>query len=407
MNIIVCIDYLSISSPGGASNFSLQIASKLAKNSKHQVFFVAQTDIQARTTLDRVFGSVNYIVYCSKNRKNIFDILNSISHLLPKLMKLQRTQKIDLINLHHPLFFPLLKLVFRKIPFIYTFHSPWHLEYLTRQSPKESTSTDKRNLYERLRFYLEHVALRHSVKVTTLSNYMADLVKSIHKVPHDKIVVTGGSVDLDKFKPAEDKGNERRSLNIPLNKRVIFTARSLIWRTGVDLLIDAMAILKDKLPPTEMPLLFIAGYGYMVNELKEKINDLKLGEFVKLLGVIKDAQLVRYYQAADLVVIPSRDLEGFGLVVIEALSCGCPVMATPQGGMIEIIEKFDKRFLFKGKTAQDIAVGILCFFQELQYIEDLPLRCRKFVEKNYNLNRTAECFEELYYRITDSRSYAK
>jgi len=79
-------------------------------------------------------------------------------------------------------------------------------------------------------------------------------------------------------------------------------------------------------------ILLIGGKGPLRGELEERIADYGLSNKVRLLGFIPDHELVSYYQAADLFVVPSQALEGFGLITVEALASGLPVMATPVGG---------------------------------------------------------------------------
>lgn len=73
------------------------------------------------------------------------------------------------------------------------------------------------------------------------------------------------------------------------------------------------------------------------------------------LGFIPEEELPAYYQTADLFVLPTAELEGFGLVTIEALSCGTPVLATPLGANPEVLSALGAEFLCKDKTVEAIA----------------------------------------------------
>ena len=86
--------------------------------------------------------------------------------------------------------------------------------------------------------------------------------------------------------------------------------------------------------------LAIAGKGPLRDDLEQQVHQLGLSDRVNLVGYLPDEQLPMAYQAADLTVIPSQALEGFGLIILESLASGTPVLTTPVGGMPEILQPF-------------------------------------------------------------------
>ena len=117
---------------------------------------------------------------------------------------------------------------------------------------------------------------------------------------------------------------------------------------GLDNLLGAMAVLKVRRPSA---LLLIGGAGSLRGALEAQSQALGLSEHVKFLGFVPDAELPRYYQAADVFVLPTRELEGFGLVTVEALACGTPVLGTPVGATPEILRALCPTLVFRGPTA--------------------------------------------------------
>ena len=142
--------------------------------------------------------------------------------------------------------------------------------------------------------------------------------------------------------------------------------------------------------------LVIGGRGCLEGKLENLISEAGLEENVFLAGYIGEDSLPMYYQAADLFVLPTRDLEGFGLVTLEALACGTPVLGTPVGGTTEILSKFDKRFLLKGCGTEDIAAGIVEFIKNERDLEGLRKGCREFVEKNYSWDKFTDAVEGIF-----------
>jgi glycosyltransferase involved in cell wall biosynthesis len=106
---------------------------------------------------------------------------------------------------------------------------------------------------------------------------------------------------------------------------------------GLDKLLIAVAKIKPKIPDV---WLAIAGKGPLRASLEQQAAELGLSDRVKFLGFLPDDQLPVAYQAADLTIMPSQSLEGFGLALVESLACGTPALCTPIGGMPEILEPF-------------------------------------------------------------------
>ena len=97
---------------------------------------------------------------------------------------------------------------------------------------------------------------------------------------------------------------------------------------GLENLIEAIAVVRQTFPEL---LLLIGGRGYLKQALQQRINSLGLEQNIQLLDFIPAEQLPDYYRAAELFVLPTLHYEGFGLVTLEALACGTPVVATPVG----------------------------------------------------------------------------
>lgn len=116
----------------------------------------------------------------------------------------------------------------------------------------------------------------------------------------------------------------------------IVSAGRLVPSKRFDLLIDAVHQIQTSLP-NEWKLLIIGG-GEMRTTLQEQVNTLHLQEHVQLQGQQTKAEIVRLFQQSDIFVLPSQ-LETFGVVYIEALACGLPVIATDCGGPSDIITK--------------------------------------------------------------------
>jgi len=119
-------------------------------------------------------------------------------------------------------------------------------------------------------------------------------------------------------------------------------------RMGLDNLILAIEQVIKTAPDI---YLVVGGEGPLKDDLISMVKKLGVEKHIEFKGFISEDNLPEYYQMTDLFVLPTRELEGFGLVTLEALACGVPVLGTPVGGTKEIIGRFDPDFLFKDTAA--------------------------------------------------------
>jgi glycosyltransferase involved in cell wall biosynthesis len=99
----------------------------------------------------------------------------------------------------------------------------------------------------------------------------------------------------------------------------------------------------------------IGGSGTLRERLEEQARTLEISKLVTFLGRVEDRELPLAYAACDAFVLPTAELECFGLIALEALSAGRPVLATPVGAIPEIIRKFDSSWLARSAEVEDIA----------------------------------------------------
>jgi glycosyltransferase involved in cell wall biosynthesis len=245
----------------------------------------------------------------------------------------------------------------------------------------------------------EAKVLNKSEKVIALSQFTEDRLRDVYSIPKDKIKIIPGGVDLNRFKPAKDKLAIRKQLKVSNGNVVLFCVRNLVQRMGLENLINALKIVIRKAPDI---CLILGGEGSLKPELIALTNKLELKEYVKFAGFIADEQLPDYYGMADLFVLPTKELEGFGLVTLEAMASGLPVVGTPIGGTKEILGNFDKRFLFKGTDSNSIAELILENYylikQNPKRWKAISLRCRNFVVSNYSWEKNIDSLESLLTR---------
>jgi glycosyltransferase involved in cell wall biosynthesis len=269
---------------------------------------------------------------------------------------------------------------------VYVCHSLAHEEYLTR-AERAATTVERvrRRLSVRARRWIERMVLRRCHHVIVLSEYMKQQVMAAHGIMPQRITVVPGAADPATFYPAHDKKEIRRELKLPESRTLLFTVRNLVPRMGLEYLLEAMTMLGEE---QRNLLLLIGGEGGLRPRLEELIRSNGLQDSVQLLGFVPEDQLAKYYQASDLVVMPTLQLEGFGLVTVEALACGTPVMGTPVGAIPEVLNQVDPFFVTKGTDGQALAKTLRLLLKRFHYLpgerERFSRKGREVVERRYN-----------------------
>lgn len=209
-----------------------------------------------------------------------------------------------------------------------------------------------------------------------------------------KVEVLLNGVDLTKFKQLPEKREEmRRKLGIPADAIVVLTVRRLVYKNGVDTLIEGANIAVKK----NLRIVFLAvGKGPDSERVKLRINELGIAANFKLAGFVSDEDLPIYYNAADIFVLPSKSGEGLPLVALEAMACALPVIATDVGGVREILNE-DYGKLVPPNQPELLAKAILDFAEVdfSQHKKELRAMMEEKFSWDRNVERLVEIYEEL------------
>ncbi len=190
----------------------------------------------------------------------------------------------------------------------------------------------------------EEVQLRLTDSVVTMSQYDRSEIEAFHgRRFSEKIGVFPIGIDLSPYPATYDVHQLRAAHGLPLEDPVFVVVRRLAPRMGLENLVDAAALLGD----CEFQLL-ICGKGELADALGQRVAALGLGDKVRLLGFVSDEDKVELLCAADAVVLPTEELEGFGILILESLAANKPIIGTPVGAIPETLVKVDERLLTRG-----------------------------------------------------------
>jgi glycosyltransferase involved in cell wall biosynthesis len=174
----------------------------------------------------------------------------------------------------------------------------------------------------------------------------------ISKFNNNVIYISNG-LNSDLFTP-KSKIEAIQKLKLPLQKYILLNVAALEKQKGHFFLIQAMKILVEN---NNNIICFIIGDGGLKNNIQKHINKLNLQNNIKLLGALPHKEIATWMNACDIFVLPSIS-ESFGIVQIEAMACGKPIIATINGGSEEIITSDKVGYLCKNKDQNDLAEKI-------------------------------------------------
>ncbi len=277
----------------------------------------------------------------------------------------------DVVNIHFALnALPLLPFLDRTTPRVVHFHGPWAAESKAEGGGAVAVA---------LKAALEGYVYRRADRFIVLSGAFKELLAG-YGVDPARISVIPMGIDATFFRPAADRAAVRASLAWPADRTVFFTARRLVNRVGLVELLDAVKIARER---DRGFVVKIAGKGPLRAELERRIAELGIGECVELLGFVSEDDLVRSYQAADVTILPTQSLEGFGTIISESLACGTPVIVTPVGGMPEAVAPLGRDLIAASATPRDIA-GRMCAVVDGTLVLPDHDACRAYAVENYS-----------------------
>lgn len=312
----------------------------------------------------------------------------AIPHPTPKnFKKIQELiRSYDVINVHgHPYLFSFIIILMAKVakkPVILTQHNT------------KIKATNK--FVDIIYFISDHTIgkynIANSATIITVSDETRKYIAGLKPDASPRMKTIYNGIDSSLFKPIKNKSSLRKELGLPVDAFICFTVRRITFKNGIDTLLEAAASNKD------MSIHFvIGGTGSDLEKAKRYINTKKMNN-VTLLGFVNDNALPKYYAAADVFILPSRQGEGFPMVVLESFSSGLPVIATRSGGHTEIIDD-SNGYLVEPESPTQIVEKI----QELRSRDLLAMgkRCRKLILERFTWEANTASLKEEIHKVVE------
>ncbi|MTK12641.1 MAG: glycosyltransferase family 4 protein [Clostridiaceae bacterium] len=235
-----------------------------------------------------------------------------------------------------------------------------------------------------------------SWKVVACSNYMRQQISDVFSVPWDKIWVIPNGVCLETFNFEFDWLNFRRKYARD-DEKIIFYVGRHVFEKGIHLLVEAAHRVVENYNNTKI---IIAGTGPMTEELKARVRQMGLESKVQFTGYMSDQDRNKMYRVANAAVFPSL-YEPFGIVALEAMAAGCPVIVSDTGGLGEIVEHKVNGL----KAINGCVDSLVDNISEILYDENLANSLKKnalsSVHERYTWDKVAEITMDMYKMVKE------
>lgn len=191
------------------------------------------------------------------------------------------------------------------------------------------------------------------------------------------------------------------SINVDkINGFLVLYVGRIVAHKRIEDLMDAFKIVHKKIPSAK---LMIVGTGPMRQELENYASHIGIEEYTRFTGYVSDKKKYRMMKKADVLVLPSV-MEGFGLVLIEAMACGTPVIAVDLGGPKEVVTDNKTGFLVSPRQPKGMAEKILILLRNHELRQVIGKDARLKVEESFTWEKTAERIESLYLKVLEECS---
>lgn len=276
-----------------------------------------------------------------------------------------------------------LKHIFR-IPMVATIHS-------TEYGRRNGIHTD----YQRMIHQTEAWLSREAWRIICCSDYMKNHVSSALGFPRENIVIIPNGVDLNKFSEYYDREAFRNQFAGADEKLVLYVGR-LVYEKGAHVLVNAISKVLQRVNAKFV----IVGEGYLKDSLMKQTWELGLGRRVFFTGFLDDRLVKLLYRTADVCAVPSL-YEPFGIVALEAMAAGTPVVTSGVGGLSEVIEHDKTGVIVYPNDPDSLAWGITRVLNDDGYSKRIRDNALEKIKTVYNWHGIAEKTRDSYQGVLE------
>lgn len=372
-----------------------RLANQLAKASEKYAYECWALEKNLRRPIKWEQGGIVYRLFPARHVKYFGDISLSLLRAIKK-----EDKKGNLISIHElytPMTYVML-LVVSRAPVVIHHHG----SLSALQQRNYAITSTKRLAYLALfllsgQWFFEKFSFTKADRIFVLNEETRAHIEKL--VGRDKVERLTMGIDFNRFYPI-DKKKARRTVGLSEHVPYILYVGSLVRAKGVDTLLRAFKIIVKECPAAQLLLL---GQGYYRNALVGLTRELGIEDSVRFLPDsngkrVADHELPLYYNAAHVFVLPS-DYEGFGVVLVEAIACHTPVVATNVGGIPEVVESLNAGVLVPRRDPEMLArrvVEILSGYRKFTFDTQ---KAARYYDWKVITRRVLEVYDQIFSTI--------
>ncbi len=352
--ILVAANVYFADQQGGSSRLAYDLAHAFA-NEGHEVWYLCQDITQSHRDCE-TDGQITVLRYRLHGETRYRALFRHLQHETVGSTVLRKYMpRPDIVLGHNPLQYITARRVWNEDGlWCYCSHSPAVEEMRIVWQNQGILGRFKHTFGIAAIQRMEAEILQFSDALVVESDYTRKLLKARYGGANtDRIEVIPGWVDLTRFQvPKESTAEARQQLGWPIDRPVLFSLRRLEPRMGLDSLLHAYKLLVDAGHRFHT---VIGGTGSQQSALLALRDRLGLEASVTFMGKVPDSLLPLAYYACDASVVPSAQLECFGLIALESIACGTPTLVTPIGALPSVVSQFHKEWIAPSANPEGIA----------------------------------------------------
>jgi len=368
---------------GGPVTVAFQVSKELVKRGHEVVVYTSDAkDLVSRLSVE----PVSYVDGIKVNYFRNIPISKLKLFLTPELVSKvkEEVKQFDVIHLHEFRTFQNIIVHFYamkyRVPYVLQAHG---------SLPRFTYLKWLKWIYDK---FFGYGLLRDASKVIALNQAEAEQYQSMG-VRDETIEIIPNGIDLTEYSDLPLRGSFKEKYNIPLETTLILYLGRIHKIKGINILVKAFAKIIEKVD--NVKLVIVGPDDGYLEEIQVLINNLAIEKNILITGPLYGKEKLEAYVDADVYVLPSR-YETFPMSVLEAYSCGKPVIASRVGGLKDLVIDGVTGLLFESENNEQLVESLLSLLNNDARAEKMGAKGNEFVEENFTIEKMVDRLEDIY-----------